>query len=91
MDQTGVTAKTGTTGVNNMADAAVMPMDTGMQTITIDRHQPANRSAMSSVEYDDIGEEYLAEAVVRLIRSNPAVQRAVLNLVMSCSNIKKEY
>jgi len=29
--------------------------------------------------------------LVRLIRSNPAVQRVILGVVMSCSNIKKEY
>lgn len=41
-------------------------------------------------EFDDVGEEYLAEAVVRLIRHNRAVRRAVLDLVMSCPNVKTE-
>ncbi len=41
-------------------------------------------------EYDDVGEEYLAEAVARLIRENGKVQEAILDFAVSSSNIKTE-
>jgi hypothetical protein len=42
-------------------------------------------------ELDDVGEEYLAEAVVRLIRYNPRVRQAILDFAIACSNIRTEF
>lgn len=36
-------------------------------------------------------EKRLADAMVRMINKNPAVQRAILNFVMSCPNVVTEY
>jgi hypothetical protein len=47
-----------------------------------------NSDTVVSAERDDVGEEYLAEAVVRLIQSNRQVQRAILDFVMSCPNVR---
>lgn len=41
-------------------------------------------------EADDLGEEYLAEAVVRLIRHDRRVRKAILDFLMACPNVRTE-
>ena len=59
---------------------------TGLQTSAV----PEPRKTTGNPEFDDVGEEYLAEAVARLIRENKKVQVAILDFAVSSSNIKTE-
>jgi hypothetical protein len=52
--------------------------------------EQSSASTVRTAETDDVGEEYLAEAVVRLIRKNRAVRQAVLDVVRCCPNVKWE-
>ncbi len=69
-----------------MTDASVYQI--GPETGQAPTGEQSSASMERSAETDDVGEEYLAEAVVRLIRKNRAVRQAVLDAVTSCSNIK---
>jgi hypothetical protein len=52
--------------------------------------EPVTDPMTATPEFEDLGEEYLAEAVVRLIRHNRRVRQAILDFAMSSSNIKTE-
>lgn len=41
-------------------------------------------------EADDLGEEYLAETVVRLIRHDRRGRKAILDFLMACPNVRTE-
>ena len=64
-----------------------------METVDLSRRDNRSRTELASrdePEMEDLGEEYLMPAVLRLIESNPRVQRAILDIVMSCPNIRTE-
>jgi hypothetical protein len=69
-----------------MADAEVMRAGAGDAAAG----SMAESHEHATPEFDDVGEEYLAVAMLRLIRSNRDVQRAILSVVMSCPNVKRE-
>ncbi len=71
-----------------MTDVSVYQIEPETGQGPLAEHHPT--STVRIDEMDDVGEEYLAEAVVRLIRQNRAVRRAVLDVVMSCPNVKWE-
>ena len=51
---------------------------------------PAGEQANPSPDVGGQDEDRLATELVRLIRTHPAVRRAVLAVVMSCPNIRTE-
>ena len=64
-----------------------------METVDLSRRGNRSRTGLALRDdpaMQDLGEEYLVPAVLRLIESNPRIRRAILGVVMSCPNIKTE-
>ena len=64
-----------------------------METADLNRRDTRYQTGLESrcdPAMEDLGEEYLVAAVLRLIESNPRIHRAILDLVMSCPNIRTE-
>ena len=64
-----------------------------METVDLNKQDDQSRAGLPSRDdpaMEDLGEVYLAPAVLRLIESDPRIHRAILRVVMSCPNIRTE-